>query len=180
MSSWIRIGRRVLARPVAIVAVLIVLVSANLVRADGAETAPGSLSGVVSTRGTGLPGVVVSAVPTASGSAALVVSGEHGVFRIAGLAPGSYDLVAELEGFRPTTLAGVMLSAGESRRVDIELDVAVFGMLKRYAEFIQSSQEHIVTHALLTVFTRDQEFHTWLAATYPEEPRDPLTRRARR
>lgn len=127
MWSLMRFGRRLLTGRVAVVAVLTVLVSTNLVRADGAVTAPGSLSGVVSTHGTGLPGVAVSAVPTAGGSAAQVVSGEHGVFRIASLAPGSYDLVAELEGFRPATIAGVTLSAGESRRVDIELDVAVFG-----------------------------------------------------
>lgn len=41
-------------------------------------------------------------------------------------------------------------------------------LLKHYAEFLESSQEHVVTEALRLAFRRDREFQTWLVATHPE------------
>ncbi len=38
-------------------------------------------------------------------------------------------------------------------------------LLKRYAEFLDSTQEYIVTETLRLAFTRDKEFQTWLHAT---------------
>ena len=38
-------------------------------------------------------------------------------------------------------------------------------LLKRYAEFLDSTQEYIVTETLRLAFTKDKEFHTWLQAT---------------
>ncbi|MGE3511197.1 MAG: hypothetical protein AB7N65_20175 [Vicinamibacterales bacterium] len=45
---------------------------------------------------------------------------------------------------------------------------AVAALLKHYAEFLESSQEHVVTETLRLAFRRDKEFQTWLAATHPE------------
>ena len=38
-------------------------------------------------------------------------------------------------------------------------------LLKRYAEFLDSTQEYIVTETLRVAFTRDKEFQIWLHAT---------------
>jgi len=45
---------------------------------------------------------------------------------------------------------------------------AVAALLKHYAEFLDSSQEHVVTETLRLAFRRDKEFQTWLAATHPD------------
>ena len=70
---------------------------------------------------------------------------------------------------------------------------AVATLLKHYAEFLESSQEHVVTETLRLAFRRDREFQTWLASTHPEarladrlpgevttgQPREAATRRER-
>jgi hypothetical protein len=43
--------------------------------------------------------------------------------------------------------------------------------LKQYAEFLDSSQEYVVTETLRLAFRKDKEFQEWLAATHPEAPR---------
>ena len=45
---------------------------------------------------------------------------------------------------------------------------AVAALLKHYAEFLESSQEHVVTETLRLAFRRDKAFQTWLAASHPE------------
>jgi hypothetical protein len=41
-------------------------------------------------------------------------------------------------------------------------------LLKHYAEFMDSSQEHVVTETLRVAFRRDKEFQAWLATTHPD------------
>jgi hypothetical protein len=41
-------------------------------------------------------------------------------------------------------------------------------LLKLYAEFLESSQEYVVTETLRVAFRRDKEFQTWLATTHPD------------
>ena len=36
-------------------------------------------------------------------------------------------------------------------------------LLKRYAEFLDSTQEYVVNETLLVAFRRDKEFQAWLA-----------------
>ena len=45
---------------------------------------------------------------------------------------------------------------------------ALASLLKHYAEFLDSSQEYVVTETLRVAFRRDKEFHVWLATTHPE------------
>src|SRR5258705_10387502 len=40
-------------------------------------------------------------------------------------------------------------------------------LLKRYAEFLDSTQEYVVNETLLVAFRRDKEFQDWLAAPPP-------------
>ena|SRR5579872_5613310 len=58
---------------------------------------------------------------------------------------------------------------------------AVAALLKHYAEFLDSTQEHVVVETLRLAFRRDKEFQAWLAATHPETrvaTREPPTRPA--
>jgi hypothetical protein len=43
----------------------------------------------------------------------------------------------------------------------------IAALLKRYAEFLDSTQEYIVTESLRLAFTRDKDFQAWLHAAPP-------------
>ena len=45
-------------------------------------------------------------------------------------------------------------------------------LLKRYAEFLDSTQEYVVNETLCLAFRRDKEFQVWLASTPTLTPRD--------
>ena len=51
-----------------------------------------------------------------------------------------------------------------------KLTVDMAALVKHYAEFIDSTQEYVVTEALRRVFDRDKEFQVWLVATHPQVP----------
>jgi hypothetical protein len=46
--------------------------------------------------------------------------------------------------------------------VTVKLDKPVIDQLKFYAEFIDSTQEHVVNEALILTFKKDKEFQDWL------------------
>jgi predicted transcriptional regulator len=48
----------------------------------------------------------------------------------------------------------------------------VAAMLKRYAEFLESTQEYVITESLRLAFAKDKEFQTWLAASAHPAPPD--------
>lgn len=48
--------------------------------------------------------------------------------------------------------------------VTVKLDKSVIDQLKLYAEFIDSTQEHVVNEALALTFRRDKEFQDWLTS----------------
>src|SRR5689334_13966660 len=45
---------------------------------------------------------------------------------------------------------------------------SIASLLKCYAEFLDSSQEYVVTETLQLAFRKDREFQTWLTTTHPE------------
>ena len=45
--------------------------------------------------------------------------------------------------------------------VTVKLDKPVIDQLKLYAEFIDSTQEHVVNESLAITFRRDKEFQSW-------------------
>ena len=61
---------------------------------------------------------------------------------------------------------------GSPARVALTCKVPVdlAALLKRYAEFLDSTQEYIVVETLRLAFHRDKEFQTWLAATPSDTP----------
>jgi hypothetical protein len=55
---------------------------------------------------------------------------------------------------------------------------ALATLVKYYAEFLDSTQEYVVTETLRVAFRRDKEFQAWLATSHAEmnlTERDPLT-----
>jgi predicted transcriptional regulator len=46
--------------------------------------------------------------------------------------------------------------------VTVKLDKSIIDQLKLYAEFIDSTQEHVVNEALALTFRKDKEFQEWV------------------
>ena len=52
--------------------------------------------------------------------------------------------------------------------ITCKLPQQVATLLKCYAEFLESSQEYVVTETLQLAFRKDREFQAWLTTTYPD------------
>ena len=82
------------------------------------------LSGTVTAPdGARLPAVVISLTPRDGSLTVTSVSGGQGAFRLSGLLPGVYDLDATLDGFATRRVLDVQLAEGESRRLDVRLEL---------------------------------------------------------
>jgi hypothetical protein len=110
------------ARAVAGSAVLALALFAPMSAAAQVTTA--SVEGTVKDdSGAVLPGVTVTIVNEASGARRDTVTAENGRFRVAALQPGSYDVLAELTGFKAFARKGLTLEIGQEASVDIKLEV---------------------------------------------------------
>lgn len=91
-----------------------------------AEQGTGAIAGsVADPDGQGLPGVLV--VVTGGAAADLqVVSGYDGIFRANGLAPGTYTVRAELQGFEPVRAEAVRVQPGATTGVRLAFSKLVF------------------------------------------------------
>ena len=58
----------------------------------------------------------------------------------------------------------------ERETASYKLDRATVELLRLYAEFIGSPQEHVVNESLLYLFRKDREFTDWLKANGKEIP----------
>jgi iron complex outermembrane receptor protein len=93
---------------------------ATSARADGTE---GRLSGSVSgPDGSRLPGVTLVLRRHDSGSEVRLATGELGLFRSPALAPGLWDVTAELSGFVTLVERGVQVAAGGDRSLALRLE----------------------------------------------------------
>ena len=103
---------------------LLTLVVIFAFAAVNAQQTTGTLSGVVQDETGGvIPGVEVTAVNTGTSASRTVVSDDEGRYRIPQLAPGSYELRAELTGFQTALLQGITLSMAQEAVVGITLRV---------------------------------------------------------
>ena len=89
-----------------------------------AQSASANLTGTIKdTSGGVLPGVTISARNVATNDTRTTVSEGDGLYRITGLPRGTYEVKAELQGFKTLAQAGVLLTVGETVRLDFSLEV---------------------------------------------------------
>jgi hypothetical protein len=67
--------------------------------------------------------VEVTAANVETGVTRSTVSNDVGIYELRGLPPGTYDVSAELAGFKAYSNSGVIIYAGRPRRVDVVLQV---------------------------------------------------------
>jgi Carboxypeptidase regulatory-like domain len=84
----------------------------------------GSIEGTVTdSSGAALPGVTITITNTDTGAQRVVVSGGEGTYRAPLLSLGSYDVTAELAGFKKFEQKGLTLSAGQTAVINVTLPV---------------------------------------------------------
>ncbi len=88
------------------------------------ETTATLTGSVLSQKGSGLPGAVLTLTPSRSQKSIRIVSADKGVFRATGLAPDTYSLVAEAPGFALVSVQGLGLAPGQSRELTVTLPIS--------------------------------------------------------
>lgn len=90
-----------------------------------AQRTTGDIRGVVvDESGAVLPGVTLTLRGRAVQGAPVTVSNEAGVYRFTNLAPGLYDVTAELSGFATKTQTGIQVALGGTAEVRVQLAVS--------------------------------------------------------
>lgn len=103
-------------------AVVLFVVLFSLPHHADAQTGQGSLRGYVrDAQGGALPGVTVTAISSELLRPVTAVTNEEGYYRLINLPPGTYSLTAELTGFSNFKRDGIILRAGATFAVDVEL-----------------------------------------------------------
>ncbi|HYK06124.1 MAG TPA: carboxypeptidase regulatory-like domain-containing protein, partial [Thermoanaerobaculia bacterium] len=91
-----------------------------------AQLTTGSITGsVTDDSGAALPGVTITAKNTATGVSRTTVTEGDGSFNLPLLQPGTYEVTAELDSFRPAMARGVVVNLGVSVDVRLRLQVGV-------------------------------------------------------
>ena len=82
-----------------------------------------SIQGTVrDSAGAVVSGATVTVTNVETGRSQHTVTGDEGFYRIDGLAPGSYNVVAEVTGFKKKVLEGVVIHAEEAQGVNVTLE----------------------------------------------------------
>jgi len=103
--------------------VLAAVLLAVLVQPAAAQTDTGEISGVVrDTQGGVLPGVTIVAEHLDSGTRIEHVTDGEGRYFFPSLRTGTYNLTADLTGFRRIIRSGLMLRLGQTVAIDFELE----------------------------------------------------------
>ncbi len=89
-----------------------------------AQQGTGELRGkVVDAQNAVLPGVTVVAKNEGSGQFREIVSGPDGTFFMSSMTPGSYEVSAQLSGFKKYQRGGVRVEVGKTFSIDVQLQV---------------------------------------------------------
>src|SRR5215470_12785925 len=84
----------------------------------------GQINGVITDNsGAVVPGATVKAVEQATGLARDTVTGADGRYVFTALRPTTYDITAELTGFRTSQRKGVLLQANENLTVNFAIEL---------------------------------------------------------
>ncbi|HEV2856077.1 MAG TPA: TonB-dependent receptor [Thermoanaerobaculia bacterium] len=131
----------------------IVAVAALLLLVAGgtafAQLQTGNLYGTVTDdQGAALPGVTVTLA--GGGAPQVQVTNAQGQFRFLGLAPGSYDLKAELEGFSTIDYPNIVINIGRNTQIEVKLSAAVEDVITVTAESPLLDERRISTGATVS------------------------------
>src|SRR5215475_4506480 len=89
-----------------------------------AQQGTGELRGrVIDAQSGVLPGVTVVARNEATGIFREIVSGADGSFFMSALTPGSYEVTAQLSGFKKYQRGAVRVEVGKTQSIDVQLQV---------------------------------------------------------
>ena len=110
------------SRTVLIVLALIAFVTAGQ-PASAQQTESRIYGTITDPNGGSLPGVAVTVTSAATGAPRTAVSDEHGRYSVTNLAPGTYHVAVELNGFAPTR-RHITLGVGDAKPVDVKLPLA--------------------------------------------------------
>jgi hypothetical protein len=89
-----------------------------------AQSTNSQIGGIVrDPSGAAIPGAELSVVSVDTGSERRVSSNELGYYTVAALQPGNYQVTCQKEGFRPLSRSGIILTVGQTARVDLTLEV---------------------------------------------------------
>src|ERR1044072_8966667 len=92
--------------------------------AAAAQIGSGTLRGSVVDQGdAAVPGATLTITAAGTNLSRATVTGKDGAYVVPGLAPGSYAVSIELNGFRPLIREGIRLSTGETVRLDLRLEL---------------------------------------------------------
>src|SRR2546429_1525188 len=106
------------------VGVSLFLLLLALVAPVHAQTPSGEISGtVVDSSGLPVPGVTVTLTNRATNVVRAVQTNEVGLYVISAIPPGTYDLKAELTGFRTVERRDLVVQVGSADRLAFTLDV---------------------------------------------------------
>ncbi len=101
-----------------------VFVALVMATAAAAQQGTTDLRGrVIDAQGAVLPGVTVNVKNQDTGMFRDTVSGADGSFIASGLVPGTYEVTAELQGFKTFNRRGLRLEVGRTASIDVELQV---------------------------------------------------------
>src|SRR2546426_1872620 len=88
------------------------------------QASSANLTGTVKdTSGGVLPGVTITAKNIATNESRTTVTAADGLYRLSNLPRGTYEVSAELQGFRTLRQSDVLLTVGDTVRLDFPLDV---------------------------------------------------------
>ena len=113
-----RIHHGVLTRMFILVSVLMVPL---MIPVLGQVTTADITGRVVVQQGGAVPGATITATNTATGQSRSTTSNEDGDFTISELAPGTYDITIEAQGFSRAAAKAVEANVGARRSLNIEL-----------------------------------------------------------
>jgi len=95
-----------------------------LLVASPAHAQTGQINGMITDNtGAVVPGATVRAVEAATGLSRDTVTGADGRYTFAAMRPTSYDITAELTGFRTSQRKGVLLQANENLTVNFAIEI---------------------------------------------------------
>ncbi len=104
--------------------VCVLFAALSLVRSGLAQSTFGSVTGTVTdASGAVMPAAGITVTNTDTNVSRRVPTGADGVYTVADLLPGNYRLQVDARGFGPSERTGIVLYAGQSVNVDVQLSV---------------------------------------------------------